>query len=152
MLTWFSCSFVFCFQDMFAFLNKKNLRQYIYKVNYLLIYVYISHSCLYLSDSLMQADLIVVQRNVNKATVWPINCAFCCRTSSTVLAPSRTRWPTTSTSSSQLPWITWSLAWGRLWTVTARWAIAWQLTQSENICYCSWTFFWLAVTPTHIIF
>lgn len=69
MLTWFSCSFVFCFQDMFAFLNKKNLRQYIYKVNYLLIYVYISPSFLYLSDSLMQADLIVVQRNVNKPTV-----------------------------------------------------------------------------------
>lgn len=48
-------------------------------------------------------------------------CFFlCCRTSSTVLVQSRIRWPTTSTSYSQWLWITWSLAWERRWTVTAR--------------------------------
>lgn len=59
------------FQEMFAFLNKKNLRQYIYKVNDLLIYIYISHSFLYLSDDMMKEDLY-------KATLWPIEvyCVF----------------------------------------------------------------------------
>lgn len=48
---------------MFAFLNKRNLRQYIYKVNPLLVSVDISHRFLYLSSILMPADLIAVQWN-----------------------------------------------------------------------------------------
>lgn len=33
---------LFVFQDMFDFLTKKNVRQYIYKVNYLHVYDYFS--------------------------------------------------------------------------------------------------------------
>lgn len=64
-------------------------------------------------------------------------CFFlCCRTSSTVLVQSRIRWPTTSTSYSQWLWITWSLAWERRWTVTARSA-----TTGENIRTSGWISF-----------
>lgn len=62
---------------MFAFLNKKNLRQYIYKVNDLLFYIYISHSFLYLSDNVMEGDHIFVQRNENKPTLWPVKENIC---------------------------------------------------------------------------
>lgn len=63
---------------MFAFLNKKNLRQYIYKVNDLLFYIHIPHSFLYLSVNGMKGDHIVAQRNVNKPTLWPVKekCMF----------------------------------------------------------------------------
>lgn len=63
MPTLFPHPFVFCLQEMFAFLNKRNLRQYIYKVNPLLVSVDISHRFLYLSSILMPADLIAVQWN-----------------------------------------------------------------------------------------
>lgn len=46
---------------MFAFLNKKNLRQYIYKVNYLPIYICISYSFWYFIDNIIKEDLYVVQ-------------------------------------------------------------------------------------------
>lgn len=48
--------------------------------------------------------------------------AFRYRTSSTVRAPCRTRWPITSMCCSRWPWTTWILAWKPLWIIPARWA------------------------------
>lgn len=101
-------------QEMFAFMNKNSLRQYIHKVRYLPIKVSIPFS--FASDD-------IVRRRCSCGYEWTITLAcICSRTSSTVLVQSRMRWPTTSMSYSQLLWITWNIAWEHLWTVTARWA------------------------------
>lgn len=77
------------FQEIFAFMNKKNLRQYIYKVTFHLY-----------SNSNMFVFYIIF---IVPVSTGDRNCSIFFRTSSTVLAPSRTKWPTTCMSCSQSP-------------------------------------------------
>lgn len=110
------------FQEIFAFMNKKNLRQYIYKVTFHLY-----------SNSNMFVFYIIF---IVPVSTGDRNCSIFVRTSSTVLARSRTKWPTTCMSCSQSPWTTWKLAWWCPWTVTTRRALTWHVAERKHVLFC----------------